>query len=59
MVPGSTLKVFKGAPHGMCTTIKDEINADLLEFIATRAEKKVEKRKAGPTPDARTPEAQL
>ena len=59
MVPGSTLKVYKGAPHGMCTTIKDEINADLLEFIGKRPEQKAEKRKAGPTPDARTPEAQL
>ena len=33
LIKGSTLKVVKGAPHGMCTTLKDEINADLLEFI--------------------------
>jgi non-heme chloroperoxidase len=39
MIPGATLKVYKGAPHGMCTTIKDQINADLLEFIRQPASK--------------------
>ncbi len=33
LVKGAKLKVYKGAPHGMCTTRKDEVNADLLEFI--------------------------
>ncbi len=33
IVKGATLKVYPGAPHGMCTTRKDEINQDLLEFI--------------------------
>ena len=33
IVKGAELKVFKGAPHGMCTTLKDEVNADLLAFI--------------------------
>ncbi len=33
IVRGSTLKVYKGAPHGMCTTRKKEINEDLLAFI--------------------------
>jgi len=28
-----TLKVYKGFPHGMCTTHADDINRDLLEFI--------------------------
>jgi non-heme chloroperoxidase len=27
------LKVYKGAPHGMCTTLKDKVNQDLLAFI--------------------------
>ena len=27
------LKVYKGAPHGMCTTHKDQVNEDLLAFI--------------------------
>lgn len=33
IVKNATLKVYKGAPHGMCTTLKDQINADLLEFF--------------------------
>jgi non-heme chloroperoxidase len=33
LVKGATLKVYKGASHGMCTTQKDEVNADLLAFI--------------------------
>lgn len=33
IVKNAQLKVYKGAPHGMCTTLKDEVNADLLAFI--------------------------
>lgn len=33
IVKGATLKVISGAPHGMCSTHKDQINADLLAFI--------------------------
>jgi non-heme chloroperoxidase len=33
LVKGATLKVYKGASHGLCTTLKDEINKDLLAFI--------------------------
>jgi len=33
IVKGSVLKVYKGAPHGMCTTLKDQVNEDLLAFI--------------------------
>ena len=33
IVKNATLKVYKGAPHGMCTTLKDKVNADLLEFF--------------------------
>ena len=33
IVKGATLKVYKGAPHGMCTTHKDQVNEDLLAFI--------------------------
>jgi non-heme chloroperoxidase len=32
IVRGATLKVISGAPHGMCCTHKDQINAKLLEF---------------------------
>ena len=27
------LKVYRGAPHGMCTRHKNEVNEDLLAFI--------------------------
>ncbi len=33
MVKGAVLKVYPGLPHGMCSTHKDVINADLLAFI--------------------------
>ncbi|MEP6566972.1 MAG: alpha/beta hydrolase, partial [Mesorhizobium sp.] len=33
LVKGATLKVYKGGSHGICTTQKDEVNADLLAFI--------------------------
>jgi non-heme chloroperoxidase len=33
LVPGAILKVYPGAPHGLCTTEKNKVNRDLLEFI--------------------------
>ena len=33
LVKGSTLKVYPGAPHGLCSTLKNQVNADLLAFI--------------------------
>jgi non-heme chloroperoxidase len=33
IVKGATLKIYPGAPHGMCSTLKDQVNADLLAFI--------------------------
>jgi len=33
LVKNATLKIYPGAPHGMCTTEKDKVNADLLAFI--------------------------
>jgi non-heme chloroperoxidase len=33
LVKNATLKVYPGAPHGLCSTEKDKINADLLAFI--------------------------
>ncbi len=32
IVKDARLKVIPGAPHGMCTTLKDQINAELLAF---------------------------
>lgn len=37
LVKGAMLKIYKGAPHGMCTTLKDDVNADLLAFIEGKA----------------------
>jgi non-heme chloroperoxidase len=33
IVKGATLKIYKGAPHGMCTTDKDRVSEDLLSFL--------------------------
>jgi len=35
IIKGSTLKIYPGAPHGMCSTLKDKVNAELLAFIKT------------------------
>ena len=33
LVPGARLTLYPGAPHGMCSTLKDQVNADLLAFL--------------------------
>jgi non-heme chloroperoxidase len=33
LVKNAALKVYKGAPHGMSTTLKDEVNAELFAFL--------------------------
>jgi non-heme chloroperoxidase len=33
LVKNNMLKVYPGAPHGMCSTLKDQVNADLLAFL--------------------------
>ena len=33
IVKGATLKTYKGAPHGICSTLKDRVNEDLFAFI--------------------------
>ena len=35
LVKGSVLKVIPGAPHGLCTTHADQVNAELLAFLKT------------------------
>jgi len=35
IVRHATLKIYDGAPHGLATTHKDRLNADLLAFIRT------------------------
>ena len=33
LIRNAELKVYAGAPHGMCTTRKEEVNQDLLTFL--------------------------
>ncbi len=33
LVKHAELKVYKGGSHGICSTQKDEVNADLLQFV--------------------------
>jgi non-heme chloroperoxidase len=33
IVKGAILRVYAGAPHGMCSTLKDRVNAELLAFV--------------------------
>ena len=36
IIKNATLKVYKGAPHGLCSSLKDQINEDLLTFLKCR-----------------------
>ena len=36
LVKNNKLVVIKGAPHGLCTTLKDQVNAELLSFIQAK-----------------------
>ncbi len=33
IVKGATLKIYPGAPHGMCSTLKHQVNSELLAFF--------------------------
>ena len=33
IVKSATLKIYPGAPHGLCSTLKDRINQELLGFL--------------------------
>ena len=37
IVKGAILKVYPGAPHGMCSTLKDQVNEELLGFFKRSA----------------------
>jgi non-heme chloroperoxidase len=39
LIKGAILKVYKGAPHGLCTTHKDQVNEDLLAFFKAEAKR--------------------
>jgi non-heme chloroperoxidase len=33
LIQGAQLKIYPGASHGLCSTIKNQVNTDLLAFI--------------------------
>jgi non-heme chloroperoxidase len=33
LIKNARLAIYRGAPHGMCTTLKDRVNEELLAFI--------------------------
>jgi non-heme chloroperoxidase len=35
IIKDAKLVIYKGAPHGMCTTLKGRVNDELLAFIKT------------------------
>jgi len=37
LVKKATFKIYPGAPHGMCTTEADAVNADLLAFVSGKS----------------------
>jgi non-heme chloroperoxidase len=39
MIDGAQLKVYPGAPHGITDTHKEQLGADLLEFLNTTTER--------------------
>ena len=38
LIKGATLKVYKGAPHGLMSTIQEQFNTDLLAFCKQETE---------------------
>ena len=53
IVKGATLKVYPGLPHGMCSTHKDQINADLLDFVREETRAAATARTSARSGDAR------
>jgi non-heme chloroperoxidase len=49
MIKGATLKIYKGAPHGLMSTHKDQFNTDLLEFARQQPEATVSARREAST----------
>jgi non-heme chloroperoxidase len=39
ILKNARLEVYKGQPHGICTTQKDRVNKDLLAFVQTKSER--------------------
>jgi non-heme chloroperoxidase len=41
LIKGADLNIYEGAPHGLCTTHKDRVSADLLAFIQRKEKRRV------------------
>jgi non-heme chloroperoxidase len=37
LIKGAELKIYKGGPHGLPSTMKDKLNEDLLQFATAKA----------------------
>jgi non-heme chloroperoxidase len=37
ILKNARLEVYKGAPHGLCSTLKDRVNKDLLDFVEAKS----------------------
>lgn len=55
MVKGATLKIYKGAPHGLMNTNREQFHADLLQFASEGTKAAEAAARAGRT-EARTSE---
>jgi non-heme chloroperoxidase len=55
LIKGATLKVYKGAPHGLTTTNQEQFNADLLQFASEEAKAAESTTRTRPT-ESRTSE---
>jgi non-heme chloroperoxidase len=42
LVKGARLVVYEGGPHGMCSTLKDRVNQELLAFFKEPAGRREE-----------------
>jgi non-heme chloroperoxidase len=54
MIKGATLKTYRGAPHGLMTTNKQQFNADLLEFARQQPQAAAQTRRETSTATAET-----
>jgi non-heme chloroperoxidase len=39
ILKNARLEVYKGAPHGLCSTLKERVNKDLLAFVEAKSER--------------------
>lgn len=38
VLKNARLEIYNGAPHGLCSTLKDKVNTELLSFIKAEVE---------------------